>query len=188
MGREEVEVNGVKYRVAKYAAKSVSPKACLWFAFSPNGGINGPFGDVGEAFRPEFDGTGGVSFGKCVLEVKKPGVWAHGAGAALESGPNGRTNRPRVVVEKTGYSNQSNVQYQFENPNGFHLNTLIALFEFGAGARGTQPATLVSEIGVGPTELDVPHECAGVHIGFHDGYEWSNNRGDSMDVDVMWVV
>ncbi len=159
---------------------AVTAKMCLWFAWAGTV-TNGPYGENGVGYTPI--GLEPIEGATSVKLSAYGGPWRHHPSTNNESGPNGLS--ATRSLENQGYKSPTYNSDDIE-PIDTNLNKLLAMWEFNQGPPTEQaPATQLA-IGDGTT-LTVPENASKLFLGFHDGYEWSNNDGVVL-VEVEWIV
>lgn len=171
------EVIGEKFFKLMPSRVGVSAKACLFMAFA-DGGHNGPDGETVANNKPVKIAV--PHNATSVTLTAGDQLWRHDLHSSTVSDADGRAS-PSVALENTaGYVN-ANLHSLNISGHGTPrpLNLLVALLNYGEG----QDCPIVN-VGKGPTEVPLPQQGgsgprpAAVHLGFHDGHEWTNNEGE----------
>lgn len=157
----------------------VSARACLWFTWADKStAITGtPWEPDITPYRPLLMSTPNDATSIKVTRVS--GTWAHDGPGGVHTDADGKTADPRPL-ERPDYKS-ANFNSLNINELTAPLNKLVALF-----GEDSPPANAVSQLPVGNALAATSFGgMSRVFLGFHDGYEWSNNV-DEMVVLVEW--
>lgn len=157
---------------------TVSSKGCLFLSFADSGFIFDQPGDFGESPNGGYRPTGipiPPDYNQIRIEALS-GQWQHHPTNDRRSDAAGLADtmpmsRPDIYKAARTGLNSSNIN----GSTAIRLNALVALID-----RGASQESPVIEIGLDKT-LTLTSGPAPImlRLGFHDGYEWSNNQDGS---------
>lgn len=163
----------------------VNAHRCLWLTYAEGLAI----GAFGETTSPTDDylplalplAPDVASVGIEVLS----GLWRHDPDASTETGAEGRpgTEQPLDPAHQDKYRNATLLSDHIQSAT-LRLNRLVALWKYADHNENTNELDAVTT-----TPFDVPTAPRPTHLclGFHDGFEWSNNQG-AVQVRISWQV
>lgn len=161
---------------------TVGPKHCLWFAWSDMT-TPGPYGEGAESI-PNSDAVQASFVDVEVLSVNP--LWRHGPNADQESDPDGKVLAATESLKDKRYCSAT---YNSQNISSVdtHLNKLVVMFGIDGVPPTAQNPALQIPVGKSARNIPVPAgNPTHIFLGFHDSFEWSNNRGDLISVQLTW--
>ena len=163
---------------------------CLWLVYAPpTTPALQPFGETVAPPSPYVPVPIQVPDGATRVRVDPvttapPASWQHDPSPTQASGPQGLTGteQPLDPRYQTVYQNAALHSANITSGN-FRLNRLVGLWVYG------DPTVATTELDVIQTnQFAIPTGTAPVSLclGFHDGYQWSNNS-NSAPVQLTWL-
>ncbi|MEM7391373.1 MAG: hypothetical protein AAF492_03415 [Verrucomicrobiota bacterium] len=152
---------------------TVSSQACIYFAWADSS-ATGPYGEDVGACKPVIVDV--EPDDEITISASPSDEWSNGSEEYMWANADGRD-------EPLGTNNAySSPNYNSENinPNTARVCKLVGVFE----ENGAQPVSMIDVINIGLSNvLIAPASATKLFLGFHDGFEWSNNE-DSIQVTV----
>lgn len=165
-------------------AVSVSAKYCIWLINAASGQVLNPFNEsttpADGYVPPELTVPVGAT---SVRITGSGGPWQHDPDPATQSGPEGRVGTDQPLDPNFAHVYQNNALGSDVILSAtVRLNRLVGLWAL----TDATAATTEFDVGVDSGDVAVPEEAKALHLGFHDGFQWSNNSG-TVNATVVWT-
>jgi len=162
------------YAIPPVLRTTVSSKACIWLAFADDGIALPGYGEsTAGAYRP----TGLVVPTGCnhVAIAVEGGQWQHHPTDDRRSSAAGLAgDENKVALQREDIYKSGDAALKSDNISGsvaLPLNVLVGLAD-----RGWTTASTELEVGLGQSFTFGDPQPTKFHLGFHDGFQWSNNQ------------